>query len=127
MNYGATIQAGIRMPLDKEMNFQAIGGMGEGSFGARIIYFDPVNVGKFYFGVSEVYRGQKNDFQNQDLILKKAAENFVVGAEIKVSEGEIVNLEVAKGNLDWGESLSVKGGLAGVKLKGEIGYEKKTS
>ena len=127
LNYGAAFQAGLRLPLDRKISQQTIGEMGEGFAGAQLIYFDPNNIGKFYIGASEAYRGQINDFQNQDLFIKKAAENFIVGAEVKAFEGKIINLEAGLNNLDWGKSLSIKGGLAGEKLSGEIGYEEKSS
>lgn len=127
LNFGATLQAGLRLPLDQKIEFLTIGGMSEAGAGMRLIYINPNETGKFYIGAQEMFRGQLDNFQDLDLMIKESAQNFIIGAEFKVFEGKIINLEATKGELDWGKSFEIKGGLAGEKLRGEIGYEKKTS
>lgn len=100
---------------------------GEIAIGNRLVYIDPNQVGKFYIGTSHEFQGIVNDFQNQKGVIKKVAQNFVVGGEFKVHEAQVVNLEAKKGKLDWGNSFSVKGGISGEKLKGEMLYQKNDS
>lgn len=124
LNFGATFEGAVKFPTEG----RALEGVaGEGGLGARLIYLDPSNLGKFYVGASEVLRGQASDSQNQKTIVKETAKNFVVGGEIKVFEGNITNIEVGKKDLDWGKSLSIKGGVEGETFKGNVGYEKKMS
>lgn len=127
LNFGATLQAGLRLPLDKKIEISTIGRMGEMGAGMRLIYINPAETGKFYIGAQEMFRGQINDFQNQDLIIKEAAKTLTVGAEVKVNEAQILNLEAARSELDWGKKLEIKGGLAGKEWKGGVEYEKAKS
>lgn len=124
LNFGATIEGAVKIPVEGGALKSA---SAEGGLGARLIYLDPNNVGKFYIGASEVLRGQTSDFQNQKAIVKEATKNFVVGGEVKVFEGNVINMEVGKKDLDWGKSLSLKGGMEGETLKGSFGYEKSSS
>ncbi|MFH1255487.1 MAG: hypothetical protein V1667_03395 [bacterium] len=127
LNYGASLQTALRLAIDEEIRAETSGVMGEGATGARMIYLDPNNIGKFYIGVSEVFQGQVNNFEEQNLTAKTIAENFTVGEEIEIREGKILNLEAVKSNLDWGKKMEIKGGLAGKKWRGEIKHEKSKS
>ncbi len=127
LNYGASLQTALRLAIDEEIRAETSGVMGEGAAGARMIYLDPNNIGKFYIGVSEVFQGQVDNFEEQNLTAKTIAENFTVGEEIEIREGKILNLEAVKSNLDWGKKMEIKGGLAGKKWRGEIKHEKSKS
>lgn len=127
VNFGATLQAGLRLPIDNKIDMSTIGGMGNTGAGMRLIYINPAETGKFYVGAQEMFRGQLNDFQNQDLIIKEVAKTLTVGAEVKVNEAQIVNLEAAQSELDWGKKLEIKGGLEGGEWRGGVKYEKAES
>lgn len=127
LNFGTTLQAGLRLPLDKKIEMTGAGVMGEAGAGMRLIYINPAETGKFYVGAQEMFRGQTNDFQNQDPIIKEVAKILTVGAEIKVNEAQILNLEAAGSGLDWGNKLELKGGLTGKEWKGELEYKKSKS
>lgn len=127
LRLGATVEAALRVPLDKAVESSTIGTKEEAGAGIRLIYIDPADAGKFYIGAQEMFRVQKNDFQNQDALVKEAARTFTVGTEIKVNEAEIVSAEIAKSELDWGKKMKLKGGVAGKEWKGEIEYEKSES
>lgn len=127
LNFGATLQIAMRLPMEGENLKNRINLMGEGGIGARLIYLDPKNIGRFYVGASEIFRGQTDDFENQNIIIKEAARSFTLGADIKIREGKILNLETAKSQFDWGQELAVKGALVGKKWKGTAEYAKTTS
>ncbi len=55
-NIGATLQAGMRLPMDRDIKFLTIGGMGEVAGGMRLMYFNPNNKGKFYIGTDVLDR-----------------------------------------------------------------------
>lgn len=124
LNFGATLEGALKIPVEGGALKSA---STEGGFGARLVYLDPNNIGKFFIGASEVLRGQTSDSQNQKTIVKEATKNFIVGGAIKVFEGNVINMEVGKKDLDWGENLSFKGGIEGETLKGNVGYEKSSS
>jgi len=147
LDFGATFEAAARLPLNKSLfpllpgtenalsklpggsKIDLSVGTAESHFSTanRLVYLDPNHIGKFYVGASQDFRVQIDDFQQQNFVLKKVADNFNIGAELKVHEGTILNLEAQKSNLDWGNSLSVKGGVTSEKLKGEISYKKSDS
>lgn len=126
LNVGATLQAGIRLPMDKEIEFLSMGGMGEVASGARLMYFDPHNIGKFYIGADILGRGQMNDFQNQDLIIKEALQKITMGASVNVYEATI-DVKAEKGFADWGNSLELSGAIktsGGFEIGGKYETEK---
>lgn len=127
LNYGASLQAALKLPLDQKIENSAIDLMGEGAIGGRIIYLDPANIGKFYIGASEVSRGQLDNPQDNDIIIKEASKHFTLGAEIEVNEGQILNMETTQSRIDWGKKIEIKGGLEGKKWRGEIKSEKAAS
>lgn len=124
LNFGTTLEAAIKLPPGIK-NLKE--GITEGAFGGRMIYLDPNNIGKFYIDASDVFRGQVNNFEEQKLAVREASRNFSVGSEVKVFEGSVLNMELRKSKLDWGESSGAKAGLTGGEFQGEIGYEKKSS
>lgn len=130
VEWGATIEAAVSKQLSSEgkgSKNSITGGQADGTSGGRLVYLDPNNIEKVYFEASETVRGTFSDFQNQKLTTNGEAINFAVGAEVKVFEGNVVNIEVGKSNLDWGKSFDIKSGLSGGKFKGEVSYEKKES
>ena len=127
LNFGATFQGALSLPLDEEIGIGTMSNMSEAGAGMRLIYINPSETGKFYIGAQEMFREQKNDFQNQDPIIKEVAKTFTVGTGVKVNEVQVLNLEAAGSELDWGKKIKIKGGVASEKWKGELGYEKATS
>lgn len=123
LNFGTTLQGVLRLPVGEDIPSWRT----EGAFGARLIYVNPSETGKFYIGTSEAFRGQYKDYLYQDLVIKEVAKILTVGAEIKVNEAQILNLEAVRSELDWGKKMEIKGGLSGREWKGELGYEKATS
>ncbi len=125
-NIGSTLQAGMRLPMDKDIKFLTIGGMGEIAGGMRLMYFNPNNAGKFFIGADVLDRGQFNDFQNQDLIIKEALRKITIGSSVNVYEAT-VDLKAAKGLIDWGKSLELSGAIktsGGIELGGKYKSEK---
>lgn len=127
LNLGATFQELTKF-IDGNINMEE-GGKGtmEIAPGMRLIYIDPAETGKFYIGARGMFRGQRNDFQNQDPIIKEVARTLTIGTEIKVNEAQILNLEATGSNLDWGKKIKIKGGIASKELKGGLEYEKTES
>ncbi len=127
LNWGATLQSALKLPLDEKLKLMTVSGIGEGALGTRLIYVNPSETGKFYIGASDMYRGQSDDFQNQDLIIKEVAKTLTIGSEIKVNEVQIVNFEVVVSELDYGQKLKLKGGFEGKEWKAGMEYEKTES
>ena len=106
LNFGATFQGALSLPLDEEIGIGTMSNMSEAGAGMRLIYINPSETGKFYIGAQEMFREQKNDFQNQDPIIKEVAKTFTVGTGVKVNEVQVLNLEAAGSELDWGKKLN---------------------
>lgn len=127
LNFGATFQSGLKLPLSEDWNVMSVSAMGEGAVGARLIYFNPRETAKLYIGALESLRAQADDFQNQDFTIKEAARTLTVGSELKVNPVALANLEVSFSKFDYGKGVELKGGLVEGKWKGEIGYRKISS
>lgn len=129
-NFGATMEGAISATLGRS-NFpkahHLTGATGETAMGFGMIYLDPNETGKFYLRAEEVYSGGVNDLQNQDIIARKTEEKFIVGADVKVFEGELLNIDATRSNFSYGNSTSIRGGITGGKLKISAGYEKVNS
>lgn len=125
-NFGATLEGAISVPLGRRENKKTdyIAGAGEGAIGAGLIYLDPNDIGKFYVRAEEVATITSSDMVDIQFIAQKAQEKFIVGADVKVFEGQVLNIEAARSNLSWGEARSIKSGLTGGKLNFGMGYEK---
>lgn len=128
LNWGATIQAAVLAPIEhySKMNRLTTSAQSEFTQGVRIIYANPEETDKVYFGVSESFRAQASDAQNQNLIIKEAAKNFVLGSEVKALEGK-VNLESAFSQMEWGEKIKIKSEVLGKKFSVGAEYEKSKS
>lgn len=125
LNAGATLQAGMRLPMDREIEFLTMGAMGEAAGGARLMYYDTKN-NKFYIGADVLGRGQMNDFQNQDLIVKEALKKITVGGSVNVYEAT-VDIKASGGLADWGKSVELSGAVqtkGGYKLGATYETEK---
>lgn len=125
LNAGATLQAGIRLPMDREIDFLTMGAMGEAAGGVRLMYYDTKN-NKFYIGADILGRGQMNDFQNQDLIVKEALKKITVGGSVNVYEAT-VDIKASGGLADWGKSVELSGAVqtkGGYKLGATYETEK---
>lgn len=127
LNFGATFQSGLKLPLSEDWGAMSVTAMGEGAVGAKLIYFNPGETAKLYIGALETLRAQSNDFQNQDLIIKEAARTLTIGSELKVNQVALANLEASFSKFDYGKGVELKGGLVGDKWSGEIGYGKISS
>ncbi len=126
-NLGATLQAAIKMPLDRGEKLGGLSGIGETAIGGRIIYIDPKETGKFYVGASELLRSEISDFQTQREIISKVSQQFNVGAQIDVQKGSILNLDAMKINADWGTKFGAKAGFKNNDVGVELAYEKDKS
>ena len=115
LTIGATLQAGIRLPMNRGIEFMTIGGMTEVTGGARLMFYD-MKDNKFYIGADVLGRGQVNDFQNLDLSIKEALKKITVGSTVNVYEATI-DLKAVGGLADWGKSLELSGA---VETKGGI-------
>lgn len=122
LNWGATLQGALRL-----LSREDISGTGEGALGARLIYVNPNETGKFYIGVSETLREQHKDYVFYNSIVKEAAKTLTAGTEVKVNEAQVFNLEAVGSELDWGKKIEAKGGLTGKEWKGKLEYEKSKS
>jgi hypothetical protein len=130
LSYGATLQAAIRMPMEKE-NRDNVTAMAESGIGTRLTYIPKGSGGKFYVGVSEIFRGQADNFQDQDPVLKRAEETFTIGGSFRAQQATIIGLEAKKTNADWGSSLRLSATAKKGKLKAGVysqeedsGYER---
>lgn len=128
-NFGATLEVALSTSLGKKedkrlSNLTYSSATGGAALGTGLIYLDPNETGKFYIRAEEVFSPRMNDFQNQDITIWKTEEKFIVGTDIKVFEGQVLNMEATKSNLSWGESLGIKGGITGGDIKVSAGYEK---
>lgn len=122
LSYGLSLEGGARYILGKSVKpFGFAAGEAEGSAGVRLTYFDPNNIGKFFIETTDSLRLQKNDFQNQDLILKQAAVKLKVGGTFKAREGIILNLESAIAKTETGKTYEAELGIETSKIKGKIG------
>lgn len=128
LNLGATIQAALLIPIEhySKINTLTVSAISEFAQGVRIIYANPEETDKVYFDVSESFRAQASDAQNQNLIIKEAAKNFILGSEIKALEGKI-NLEATFSQTEWGEKMKIKSGVSGKQLSVGAEYEKSKS
>ncbi|MDO8604485.1 MAG: hypothetical protein Q7K40_03785 [bacterium] len=130
INWGATLAGAISRELggnSKNSKNSLTGGQADATYGGRLVYVDPNNVGRFYVEASNMTRGTFTDYQNQNIATKEVAKNFVIGGEVKVFEGSIINVEVKNSELDWGERSKIEIGLEEEKFKSTVSYEKKTS
>ncbi|MFA5997600.1 MAG: hypothetical protein WC791_03900 [Candidatus Paceibacterota bacterium] len=130
MNWGATLSAAMNAPLgDREEGSKEnyVGGEMLGAVGARLIYLDPNNVGKFYIDASQEHRLSINDFQEQKIFIKKVSDKIKIGAEVQVFEANILNLEVGAKKSDWGDTLSLKSSVSDGDSKISFTYEKSKS
>lgn len=128
-NFGFTFESAMKTPIGERKSAKDSyrENKRELAVGGGVIYIDPNDVGKFYIRAEESFGDKSSDFQTWKSSIKETAKNFVVGGEVKVYEGEILNMEIAKSNLAWGSTLNIKGGIEGEVFKGNVGYEKKTS
>lgn len=122
LNWGATLQGALRL-----LSREDISGTGESALGARLIYVNPNETGKFYIGVSETLREQRKDYVFYNSIVKEVAKILTAGTEVKVNEARVLSLEAVGSELDWGEKIEIKSGLTGKEWRGELGYEKSKS
>lgn len=127
--WGATLDGVLMAPVGatKASVSSYLDGKVEGAFGGRVVYVNPEHTGTFYVDASQELRGQVNDLQNQDFVISQTARNIALGADVKVFEGKVINMEVKKSNTDWGDTRGVKGGISAGKLTGTMSYEKNTS
>lgn len=109
LNVGATLQAGIRLPMDRGMESLTAGGMSEIAGGMRLMFYD-MKDNKFYIGADILGRRQKNDFENQDSLTKEALKKITVGSTVNVYEAT-VDLKAVGGLTDWGTSLELSGAV----------------
>ncbi|HBB43971.1 MAG: hypothetical protein UW27_C0010G0024 [Parcubacteria group bacterium GW2011_GWA1_44_13] len=102
-------------------------GMGEGSTGGTLSFVNPDKTNEIFISATAGARAQTNNFEEQDLVFKKTAENFVVGAKVKVFEGKVINMELGKSNFDWGKSSSLKVGFEGENFNVSAEHRKEKS
>lgn len=126
-SFGATIESAIKIPLDKKVGTATLGAMTSAAFGVGMIYINPNETGKFYIRAEEAFVGRVNDLQNQDTTVSEIERKLVVGADVKVFEGSVLNIEAGKSKLIWGDAMSIKGGLTEENIKMSAGYEKADS
>lgn len=120
LNFAATLSAAFAYAIETN---QFVGKKVESGFGARLVYVNPSQTGKFWVGAEDVFRLNMNDLKNQDLIVQNTAQNFRLGGEIKVKEGIITNLETILGKTPWGKKTGIKAGIEAGKLKVAAGVE----
>lgn len=109
LTVGATIQAGMRLPMDSEIRPVTKGEMGEATVGTRLMFYDTKD-NKFYIGADVLGSRQFNDFQNQDFVIKEALQKITIGSTVNVHEAT-VDLKAVGGLADWGKSLELSGAL----------------
>jgi hypothetical protein len=128
LNWGATFQAALATTAYSKEGLSHSGdGMFEGGEAVRAIYINPSETGKFYLDVSGLSRGITDNYEDQKSVLKKVSETFTAGTEVAVNEAQILNLEVAKSNFDWGRKISFEGGIKGETWSANASYEKSSS
>ena len=128
LNWGATIQGALATTAHSKKDFsQGSDGMFEGGEAVRVLYINPSETGKFYLDASGLSRGITDNYEDQRLVFKKVSETFAVGGSIAVHEAQILNLEVAKSNFDWGQKITFEGGVKGETWSGRATYEKSAS
>ncbi len=125
-SYGATLQTALRTPMEKDER-DAASAMAEAGMGARLTYIPRGNSGKFYIGASEVFRGQADNFQDQEAVLKEAERTFTVGGSFKAQEASVIGLEAKKTEADWGDLLRLSGTLKRGALKAGLYHQKDDS
>lgn len=69
----------------------------------KIAYLNPSETGKIYLEVIDVFRGQVNNFQDQDGVIKEVLRHIALGGNYKVREGVVVILEGAVAEMDYGK------------------------
>lgn len=109
LTIGATLQAGIRLPMDRGIELLTMGGMVEAAGGARLMFYDTKD-NKFYIGADVLGRVQIDDFQNQELVIKNALKKITIGSTVNVYEAT-VDLKAVGGLADWGKSLELSGAV----------------
>lgn len=124
LNFGATFNSASFYVIKTN---QTLAENREGGLGVRMVYFNPNLPGKFWAGVEDSFRVATNDPENQDSIIQKTAENFRLGAEVRVKEGVIVNLEALGGKTEWGKKGKISAGIKSDKFTAKAEVEKKES
>lgn len=109
LTIGATLQAGIRLPMDRGIEFLTMGGMTEAALGARLMFYDTKD-NKFYIGADVLGRAQISDFQDQELAIKDVLKKLAIGSTVNVYEAT-VDLKAVGGLADWGTSLELSGAV----------------
>ena len=125
-SYGATLQTAIRTPMEKDER-DATSAMAEAGMGARLTYIPRGSSGKFYIGASEIFRGQADNFQDQEVILKEAERTFTLGGSFKAQEVSLIGLEAKKTEADWGDLLRLSGTVRKGALKAGLYYQEDDS
>ncbi|TRZ78298.1 hypothetical protein D4R87_00975 [bacterium] len=124
LQVGATLDSVLNYSLEKGiMNIEKA----DAGMGAKLIYMNPSETGKFWIGVEETAGLAYNDMQNQDLIVQRMAENFKLGGKIEVREGTVINLDTVYGKTPWGEKKNVRAGIETDKWKLNAAVEKQDS
>lgn len=121
LNYGLTLESGIRSIQSNQDAPRLFSH--EGSAGARLIYVNPEETGKFFIEATESERIQTSNMQNQELMLKKISDKFKVGGEMEVRPGTIVNFESAAHHLEYGAKDKVGFGIKEGKFRAEVSGE----
>lgn len=127
LNFGLTIECGLAEYFKTEFSSEKQSGKLDGIRGARLIYASPLQSGKIFFEYQDFYRTQTNNFQDMDIILKRALESFKIGGSVKVQEGTIINLETSRQNLDYGRRYEVKAGVDYGDFSAAFGHKRKES
>ncbi|MFZ2303752.1 MAG: hypothetical protein WAV98_03115 [Minisyncoccia bacterium] len=129
MNWGATLNAAMSTPLGSReiLGTSYRGAEMVGAIGARLIYLDPNNVGKFYIDASQGHRLQGNDFQEQKAFIKEVSNRIALGAEVNVIQGNVLGLEIGDKKSDWGDTINFKAGVSKGNSKISFSYEKAKS